>query len=244
MPSAKIFDIQRGSMVDGPGIRTVFFFHGCPLRCAWCHNPEGIGTARSDDFAVREYTVRELLDIACEDIPFYHPDGGVTCSGGECMLQTEFLAEFLKECKENGIHTAVDTAGYLPFDRFLSVLPYTDLFLYDLKAYDSEVHKRLCGRTNERILENLRDLDKTQKRIEIRIPLVPGYTDDQIEPIGKFLCTLSRRHAVRVLPYHHYYESKYDALDMECVRGIAIPTKNTVEKAKELLRSFNLQVLE
>ena len=176
MLTATIFDIERNSFVDGPGIRTTVFFKGCNLKCAWCHNPE------SQDFNVqmmfykdkckscgkcnrvcpynlekcdlcgkctfycpvdarkvcgKEYTANEVFSEIIKDKSYYdNSGGGVTFSGGECMLQIDFLLDILKKCKENGIHTAVDTAGHIPFENFEKILPYTDLFLYDIKLFD------------------------------------------------------------------------------------------------------------
>ena len=195
---ATIFDIERSSYVDGPGIRTTVFFKGCNLRCAWCHNPEsqsakpqmmfyknkctGCGKCREKcphnlelcdlcgkcslfcpqdarDICGKEYTVDEVLKEVLKDKVFYETSGGgVTFSGGECMLQIEFLTKILKACKENGIHTAVDTAGHVPYERFEQILPYTDLFLYDVKCFDSEKHRQYAGVGNGLILENLKKL--------------------------------------------------------------------------------------
>ena len=167
MNEATIFDMQRNSFTDGPGIRTTVFFKGCNLRCAWCHNPEsqqaeaewllkptqctGCGRcadvrAEDPDFLCpvgartgcgRRYTVAKLWEEIGKDRLFYDASGGgVTFSGGECMLQVEFLEAILKQCKEAGIHTAVDTAGHVPYEAFARILPYTDLILYDVKCMD------------------------------------------------------------------------------------------------------------
>ena len=193
--TATIFDIQRCSFVDGPGIRTTVFFKGCNLRCAWCHNPEsqsahpemlyyrdkcvGCGKCRekcpnglekcdlcgkcepycaADARRVcgKSYTVDEILGEVLADKPFYETSGGgVTFSGGECLLHPEFLRGLLQKCKENGLHTAVDTAGHVPFSAFEHVLPYTDLFLYDIKLMDTQAHRTYVGVENTLILENL-----------------------------------------------------------------------------------------
>ena len=231
MRHARLFDIQRGSMVDGPGIRTVFFFYGCPMRCAWCHNPEGIGNVQSDRFAVQEYTVRELLDIAKEDIPFYRPDGGITCSGGECMLQADFLAEFLRECKREGIHTAIDTAGNIPPEAFTAVLPYTDLFLYDLKCASPARHLAYTGADNALILENLKRLFEAGARVHIRIPLIPecNGTEEEMLAIRELLRPY-RPESVTLLPYHTLGDGKYKKL------GLAVPAFTVPEE--ELVRRF------
>ena len=195
---ATIFDIQKNSFVDGPGIRTTVFFKGCNLHCQWCHNPEsqsfekqmlfykdkctGCGKclevcpnhlkkcsfcgkceiycpSNARKICGKEYTSDEVLAEVIKDKAFYHnSNGGVTFSGGECMLQIEFLTEILKLCKENGIHTAVDTAGNVPWDYFKRILPFTDLFLYDIKVFSKEKHEKYTGVSNELILNNLKFL--------------------------------------------------------------------------------------
>ena len=219
---AIIFEIQRTSFVDGPGIRTTVFFKGCNLRCRWCHNPEsqqpmpqmmyfkdkctGCGECRkvcrynfercdlcgecvkhclhnARKICGREYTVDEVFDEIKKDKVFYDiSGGGVTFSGGECMLQTEFLAEILKKCRENGINTAVDTAGDTKFECFEKVIPYTDIFLYDIKALSDNIHIKYTGASNKRILENLRRISEDERcDIIIRIPVIPTVNDNPKE---------------------------------------------------------------
>lgn len=254
MNKAIIFDIQRNSFVDGPGIRTTVFFKGCNLKCAWCHNPEsqsakpqmmfykdkctGCGKCKSvcphhleqcelcgkctlycpvDARKVcgKEHTVDEVLKEVLKDQAFYETSGGgVTFSGGECMLQIDFLAEILKKCKENGIHTAVDTAGHIPFESFEKILPYTDLFLYDVKMFDNENHKKYVGVGNDLILENLKKLFKAGAKIWVRIPVI-AEVNDSVEEMQKIKCFLDSCGApekVDLLPYHAMGENKYIAI--------------------------------
>ena len=218
-----IFDIQRNSFVDGPGIRTTVFFKGCNLRCKWCHNPEsqsfekqmmfykdkctGCGKCREVcpnhlkkcDFCGkcelycpadarkvcgREYTPAEVFAEVIKDKAFYdNSGGGVTFSGGECMLQLDFLCEILEKCKSAGIHTAVDTAGNVPWKSFEKILPFTDLFLYDIKAFGAELHRKGTGVSNELILENLKNLSG-RADIIVRIPVIGGYNDNDEEIRG------------------------------------------------------------
>lgn len=235
---AKVFDIQRASMVDGPGVRTTIFFHGCNLRCKWCHNPEGMiaySEEVSTEFDIKEYTVKELLDIVSEDIPFYGNDGGVTCSGGECMLQSDFLLLFLKECKKKGINTAIDTAGMVPFEAFMKIIPCTDLFLYDIKCISSDLHEKFTGANNNRILANLRGLFSMRANVIVRIPLIPGFNDDEKEflKIKEFLSEFNPV-GVEVLPYHTLGVGKYETLGIECM-NFEIPSEETVSYYKKLL---------
>ena len=276
MLTATIFDIERNSFVDGPGIRTTVFFKGCNLKCVWCHNPE------SQDFKPqmmfykdkckdcgkckqvcpynfqkcdlcgkctfycpvdarkvcgKEYTVDEVFDEIIKDKSYYdNSDGGVTFSGGECMLQVDFLKEILKKCKENGIHTAVDTCGFVSRESIDKVLPYTDLFLYDIKAIDEDVHIKCTGKSNIQILENLKYIDSKNKEIEIRIPYVPNFNDNQIDKIAEFLKSLKNVKAVKVLPYHNYAGSKYLALGMENTLPKVLPDNKKIELAQNLFK--------
>ena len=209
MNTAVIFDIQRNSFVDGPGIRTTVFFKGCNLRCKWCHNPEsrsskpqimfykdkcrGCGRCKgvtekdvgfvcfsdAKQICGKKYTAEEVFGIIQKDKPFYETsNGGVTFSGGECMLQIDFLCEILKKCKDNKIHTAVDTAGFVPWESFEKIIPYTDLFLYDIKAFNNDVHKEFTGVSNELILNNLVKLSERKANIAVRIPVIPTVNEE------------------------------------------------------------------
>lgn len=254
MLTATIFDIERNSYVDGPGIRTTVFFKGCNLKCAWCHNPEsqdfkpqmmfykdkctGCGKClekcpnglESCDLCGKceiycpvearrvcgkKYTVDEVLKEVSKDKLFYqNSGGGVTFSGGECMLQLDFLVEILKKCRENGIHTAVDSAGHVPFESFEKILPYTDMFLFDFKIYDSETHKKYVGVGNELILENLKKLLKLGARIWIRIPVMAEINGnvEEMKKIKDFLYSNGKPEKVELLPYHAMGENKYRAI--------------------------------
>ena len=263
--TAKIFEIKRFAVHDGDGIRTTVFFKGCPLRCVWCHNPEGLafeseeafyahkcigcGECKEKDFDTvdclgearvkygKDVTISELMPLLSEDREFYeNSGGGVTLSGGECLMQADFCAELLKKLKENGIHTAVDTCGFAPRLAFDKVIPYTDVFLYDLKALDDDVHIRCTGQSNKIILENLDYINKNGKKVEIRIPYVPGYNDGQIEKISEYLKRLKNVSGVRVLPYHNYAASKYEALGIPCGLPERLPTEEELNKAKETVK--------
>lgn len=271
---AIIFDIQRNSFVDGPGIRTTVFFKGCNLKCRWCHNPEsqspkrqmmvyknkciGCGKCaevcpnklKSCDFCGRceiycpadarkvcgrEYSADEVLCEIEKDRAFYdNSGGGATFSGGECMLQLDFLCEILKKCKENGIHTAVDTAGNVPWESFERILPYTDLFLYDVKAVSGELHRNGTGVSNELILENLKKLSRCADII-VRIPVIGGYNDnrEEMKKAAEFLHGLGIK-KVELLPYHAMGENKYDAIGMKCEK-FHVP--GNVEDLKKLFGS-------
>jgi pyruvate formate lyase activating enzyme len=158
--------------------------------------------------------------------------------------RADFCAALLKALKANGVHTAVDTCGFVAKESLEKVIPYTDIFLYDLKAYDSETHKKCTGHSNGRILENLRFLDEKGCKIEIRIPFVPDYNDQEMEKIGVFLKDLKGLTKVRVLPYHNYAGSKYRALGIDHALPDRLPTDTECTAAREHLRAMGLRVVE
>lgn len=189
-----------------------------------------------------EMSVDELMPLLLEDRDFYeNSGGGVTLSGGECLMQADFCRELLKKLKENGIHTAVDTCGFVSKDALDKVIPYTDIFLYDIKAYDEDVHIKCTGQSNKIILKNLRYIDSCGKKTEIRIPYVPVYNDNQIEKIAQFLSELKNCMKVRVLSYHNYAGSKYTSLDMENNLPKVLPTQKDIEKATLILKDYGLK---
>ena len=179
------------------------------------------------------------------DRAFYeNSGGGVTLSGGECLCQADFCALLLKSLKEQGINTAVDTCGFVPTSAIDAVLPFTDVFLYDIKAFNSEVHKKCTGVPNEKIIENLKYIDSKNKAIEVRIPFVPGFNDGEIEDIAGLLSTLKNLTKVRVLPYHNYAGSKYQSLGMENTLPETLPTKEQLENAKAVIREKGILVMD
>ncbi len=190
----------------------------CPHHfetCDLCGKCSMYCPADARKVAGREYGVHEVFDEILKDKAFYdNSGGGVTFSGGECMLQIEFLLEILKKCKEKGIHTAVDTAGHIPYEKLEKILPYTDLFLYDLKIFDGEKHKKYIGVGNELILENLKKLLKAQTKIWIRIPVIADVNDgvEEMQNIKEFLLQHGKPQKVELLPYHTMGESKYTAV--------------------------------
>lgn len=192
----------------------------------------------------RRISEQALLTEVLEDRDFYETSGGgVTLSGGECLLQADFCAAFLKLCKQEGLHTAVDTCGFISRTALEKVIPYTDLFLYDIKAADGEIHRRCTGQDNRLILENLRYLNECNCRVEIRIPYVPGYNDDQMEAIGALLAPLRCITAVRLLKYHSHAGGKYAALGMQTDLPPVIPTEKEMAHAVDTLQRFGLCVL-
>ena len=259
-----IFDIQRTSLHDGPGIRTDVFMKGCPLRCAWCHNPESRSTSKEISFrpescaacgecvktcqqdahqivdgahiydralcqqcgecvetclyealklAGQKKTVDEIMAVVLRDRPFYEQSGGgLTITGGEPMLQEEFTLALLKAAKASGLHTCLDTCGWANQGAYAHVLPFVDLFLFDYKATDPEIHQQLTGVSNEPILANLDFLLQQGASIQLRCPLIPGINDTPEHLAG--IAALSKRHpglaGIDLMAYHNIGNAKYE----------------------------------
>ena len=252
-----IFDIKRFAVHDGPGIRTTVFLKGCPLRCAWCHNPESMSAAICEvpktvrigdktfcenEMVGREITVEELMrELEKEKIFMDESGGGVTFSGGEPLMQPEFLNKALKACKNAGMHTAVDTSGYARWEILEKTAGLTDLFLYDIKIIDDEKHQEFTGVSNKLILENLRKLSAMGKHIQVRIPCVPNITltDENIAQTIDFLKTLAYKPAeVNLLPYHNTAAHKYERF------GIKNQFEGTKPVLKQELEELRMQFEE
>ena len=243
-----VFNIQRFSVHDGPGIRTTVFMKGCPLRCQWCHNPEGLsekpqlqffcekcvgcgacGSRRLLSDAERcpvgalkvcgvEMSEDELMVEVLRDKVFYGENGGITFSGGECLLQADFVASVLELAKAEGLNTAVDTCGYVTWENIEKTLKHCDLYLYDIKCFDTYMHKKYTGVDNALILENLRRLSEEGKEVWIRIPLIPDFNDNEkeITDIARYLSSFPSIKAVTLMPYHSLGVSKYQTLGLKC----------------------------
>lgn len=258
-----IFNIKRYAIHDGPGIRITFFMKGCPLSCWWCHNPEGGSpkpqkVERVDRIGEREfrvieevgkyYTPGEILTIAEKERIFMEEsDGGITFSGGEPLLQPDFIEESLKLFKKAGIHTTIDTSGYTSDDIIRRVMPFTDLFLFDLKHLDSDKHTEFTGVGNKRILENLSLLISEKKKIFLRFPVIPGFNDDEnhLKRVRDFASGLDSDSVtgIYLLPYHHIGSSKYKRFKMEYRMGdTGQPSDKRMNELKEYFRESGLKV--
>ena len=303
MHTGLITNLQRYSLHDGPGIRTTVFLKGCPLSCAWCHNPETlsrrpeilvvetrcvrcgscvhacpnhqpvgaprelIDPSRAECAAGpactlcgecveacptgartmmgRAMTVTELMDPLLADRVFFEEsNGGVTFSGGEPLLQFEFLREALVACREQGLHTAVDTSGFAPHEQLLSVAALADLFLFDLKAMDDALHRKLAGVPNRVILENLAALARVHGNIWLRVPIIPGANDDpaELEAIARFGATIPNVRQVNLLPYHQTGFTKSRRLRHEDARQSFPPPP--AERMEEIAGIFRRAGLE
>ena len=240
----RIFDIQKYSIHDGPGIRTIVFLKGCALRCRWCCNPE------SQEFAVETMTVGNVRktigkDVSCaevmtevkKDIPYYRRSGGgMTLSGGEALLQPEFSLALLISCKSIGINTAIETSGFAKFEVIEKLLPFLDYILMDIKHMNDEKHKEFTGRSNRLILENAEKIAKTGANLTIRTPVIPGFNDTEAEifAISDYAVKIGAK-AHHLLPYHRMGEDKYTGLSRDYALKGVLPPKD--EYMQRLLSS-------
>lgn len=229
-----IFDIKHYAVHDGPGIRTTVFLKGCPLRCWWCHNPESQsadietvelpvtwsdGTSFIEREVIgREVSVPEVMQEVEKDIIFFDQSGGgVTFSGGEPLSQPDFLEELLVCCREQDIHTAVDTSGYAPRDIITRIAENVDLFLYDIKLVDDTLHRKHTGVSNRVPLENLAALAQNSAQVIVRFPVIPGITDTpgNIAGIISLLRETDGLNRINLLPYHTIADGKYKKLSKD-----------------------------
>jgi pyruvate formate lyase activating enzyme len=291
-----IFDIQRYSLHDGPGIRTVVFVKGCLLRCLWCQNPESqdfrseiiyiedncinceacvyacpAGAISKETLRIakeicincekcadacpanakrligRRVTVDEVLAEVEKDRLFYRSSGGgVTISGGEPMVQHEFVARLLEKCQERSIHTTIETCGYAKWNQVQNMLRHLDLVLYDIKHMDPEQHVKLTGVSNELILRNAARIAKTNVHMIVRIPIIPGSNDseDNVESIAKFVVSLITVNTVEFLGYHRLGEPKCQWLGREYpMKDVSPPTREHLERLARIVSQYGLNVL-
>ena len=249
-----IFDIKHFAVHDGPGIRQTIFFKGCPLNCWWCHNPESqdlnsekvirINKLDGKEFPHEvsigyQISVEELFNsISGDKIFFEESEGGVTFSGGEPLMQSDFLYEIANLCKKNGIHTCLDTTGFASEETIQKLAEVIDCFLYDIKLIDNTLHKKYTGVTVDSILSNLIWLDKNNKNVILRFPVIPGITDtkENILEIKSFVKSLNNIRQIDLLPYHDLSKSKYNRFNKINKMGNT-PTP-TDEAMKDLKREF------
>ena len=241
-----ISNIQRFTVHDGPGIRLTVFLQGCPLDCWWCHNPENIPECHLNGVKeVYKYSPDELMNEIRKDLIFMDESGGgVTFSGGEPFMQTDFLVEILKRCHEDNIHTCLDTSAYTEESELLKTIPYTDTYLFDIKLMDDEQHQKYTGVSNRSILKNLKKLVSEKKELIIRFPLIPGITDtiDNQESVIKLMKELGLN-KISLLPYHRIAEGKYDKLRLENrMQGLSTHTKDEIESIFRRFKTAGLQV--
>lgn len=238
--TGNIHSIETCGTLDGPGIRYVVFLQGCPLRCKYCHNP--------DTWAFnggKQFTPDEVV----EDILKYRSfikRGGVTFSGGEPLLQAEFVLEVLKQCKKYGIHTAIDTSGCVPLQVCAGTLDYVDLVLLDIKHIDTNVCKILTGMGNENTLSMLDYLEEKKKDVWIRHVIVPGFTEDymELEKMADFLSRYTVISKIELLPFHKMGEYKWKSLGFDYELLLTSePTKESILKVKNIFKKYNFNVV-
>lgn len=238
----RIHTIESFGSVDGPGIRYIYFLHGCPLRCKFCHNPDTWANKK----ATMELTPQEALKKALKYKSYWGAKGGITISGGEPLLQIDFLLELFKLAKKEGVNTCIDTSGanftrQEPFfSKFNELMQYTDLLLVDIKHINNDEHTELTGKGNENILDMARYLSEINQPVWIRHVLVPGISDNDeyLKELDQFISTLNNVKKVEVLPYHTLGTFKWEELGIPYqLEGVNPPTEERIANANKLLHT-------
>ena len=248
----RIFDIQRYSIHDGPGIRTIVFLKGCPLRCRWCCNPEGqnykieeMNVNGEKKIYGEDITVEELLPkLISDEFYFRRSGGGITLSGGECLAQPDFAPHLLHACRDLGYDTAIETTGYSTWENIQKYLPYVDHVLMDIKHINSDKHKEFTGVNNEIILENARKIAESGADLTIRVPVIPGFnnTPEEIRAISEFAASLPNVTHLHLLPYHRLGEVKYEGLNREyLLHGIEPMTNDYMKSLLKVAQESGLE---
>lgn len=241
-PIGKIHSLESFGLVDGPGVRFVAFLQGCNMRCKYCHNPDTWTCSNKEQYT--EYTPKQLFDKAYRCKPYWKKNGGITVSGGEPLLQIDFLIEFFKIVKKKKIHTTIDTSGN-PFtleepfiSKFTELMKYTDLVMLDIKNTNEAEHKELTGQPVDNILMMAKWLSDNGKPMWIRRVLVPGVTDDveELKNMRTFIDSLKTVELVEILPYHTLGTFKWEELNIPYkLEGIDPPTDEQVKQAEDIL---------
>ena len=235
--TGKIHSVESFGTVDGPGIRYVLFMQGCPMRCLYCHNPD-----TWDLLNGREITVEEVLSEYNKNRDFY-AKGGITVTGGEPLLQVDFLTELFKAAKQENIHTCIDTSGItFNSDKIDKLLQYTDLVMLDIKHIDNDEHIKLTGKSNKNILQFAKHLEALRKPVWIRHIIVENITDnpEHLKELGHFIGSLKNLAALDVLPYHTMGVNKYKELGIPyALEGVpALPLKDAVKAKQHILNGI------
>lgn len=250
-----IFNIQRFSIHDGPGIRTTVFFKGCPLRCTWCANPESqLGKPefiwdnikKKESITGEYYTIEEVMEIVRKDRDYYQEsDGGVTITGGEVLAQKKFVVQLLKKCRKEGIHTACETSAFSTKRDFKELMDHVDFLIMDVKHHDSASHKEKTRVTLDPVLANLDQAIMEQKEMLLRIPIIPDFNDSlsDADKFGKLL----RDHNVKkveLLPFHQFGKSKYNYLGRKYeYENVAQLTSNDLTTYSEIIKHYGIHCL-
>ena len=250
----RIFDIQKFSTHDGPGIRTVVFLKGCILRCRWCCNPESqsyeiqeMQTANGTRVVGYDATVDHVMHRVMQDMPYYRRShGGMTLSGGEALCQTEFVHALLTVAKQNGIDTAVETTACLPYNMIEPHLPLLNTILLDIKHMNSKKHEEFTTMRNELILQNARKMAEAGAHIIIRVPTIPTFndTEEEIRDIARFAASLPGVDEIHLLPYHRLGYDKYMGLDRPYGMGdLATPSQEKMEMLRQIAEREGLRAI-
>lgn len=231
--TGRVHSFESFSTVDGPGVRFVIFLQGCPLRCKYCHNRD------TRDVNLGEvYTAQQVVEKVLNYKEYIYENGGVTISGGEPLIQLDFVIELFKKLKEHNIHTTLDTSGFIDTDKLKDLLEYTDLVLLDLKQMDDDSHKDLIGVSNEKILKFAKHLSDNNIPMWIRHVLVPGHTDDEehLIKLKEFIQTLNSVEKVEVLGYHTMGKDKWELLGEKYpLEGVPEASEQDIARAEEIL---------
>ncbi|MGK7898956.1 MAG: pyruvate formate-lyase-activating protein [Xenococcus sp. (in: cyanobacteria)] len=238
----RIHSIETCGTVDGPGIRYVIFTQGCPLRCLYCHNPD----CRPPDDGM-EVTVDKLMGDLQRYLSYIKfSGGGVTITGGEPLMQQEFVAEVFRRCQKLGIHTALDTSGYVQLDTAKSVLSYVNLVLLDIKSFDPKIYDQVTRVSLKPTLNFARYLNEINKPTWIRFVLVPNLTDsiNNIKGLAQFIAELKNVERVEILPFHKMGEYKWEQLDYDYqLKDTPTASPELVAKAKKIFQEYNISVI-
>lgn len=250
-----IFDIKRFAIHDGPGIRTSIFFKGCPLSCWWCHNPESCKAGiqylnfefKGSKTLGWETTSNLLLEEVEKDRAFFdESNGGVTFTGGEPLMQADFVFETAQLFKQHDLHLALDTTGYTQPEKFRKVTDLIDLILFDLKHMDEAKHYKYTGVSNQIIFKNLEYLIENNKEVYIRFPMMPDLNDDQqnLDEMLQYLNSKNHFKRIHLLPYHKIAAGKYEKLGLENkMNGIEEPIDERVQQVKKYLETGGFEVI-
>ena len=255
LQKGRIFDIQKYSVHDGPGIRTIVFLKGCPLRCKWCCNPESQSGKIQTMFVNgeekvigRDVTVEEVMEEVMRDVAHYRRSGGgITLSGGECLMQPEFASALLQAAKNKGITTAIETTSFAPFEMIEDkILPFVDTYMMDIKHMNPAKHKLFTGQSNEKIFANAKRIaERKGKNLIIRTPVVPTFNDtpEEILAISQFARSLPGVKQHHLLPYHRLGSDKYEGLGRDYrMSHIEPPTQEKMEELLAVAKTTGLHV--
>lgn len=250
--SGTVLRIERSSVFDGDGFRTVIFLKGCPLRCQWCSTPESWDhrIEQAEDVTYGKImTVNDILkEVRKDSCCYFHSNGGMTLSGGEILAQPKFTLEILKAVKDECINTAIETSFYGAWKLIEPILSYVDTAFVDMKFFSKEKHKQYVGVDNQRILDNLLKTNDVEKpfKLVIRTPIIPGITDDEkeLEQIGRFCAELKHLKHVQLLPYHRLGTDTYRKMGIKYpITEVLPPTAERMSQCREIINKFVNKVI-